>query len=209
MPTSDFSFRDSFNPPPPPHFQYISRVFQTLVYGLLQKYLWEHVPILLYILLLSCSKHMGSLGAHMPASIWVPRKSSSKESDPVSYIVGWGPSEEMSGKPIQLSGDTYTYHQLLSMSCPLFCDILLVCIEGGHQWRSHWGGKGGGRVLPLTAKNLPKIGKNQEKSEDRSGRKGKNREVSFTLPLLTDRAGYATGGHWDTWTSDSQFLSAV
>ena len=37
-------------------------------------------------------------------------------------------------------------------------------------------------------KNSGKIGKKEEKS----GRKVKNREVSFTLTLLTDRAGYAT-----------------
>ena len=36
-----------------------------------------------------------------------------------------------------------------------------------------------------------KEGKNQEK-EEKSGRKGKNLEDSFTLPLLTERAGYAT-----------------
>ena len=72
------------------------------------------------------------------------------------------------------------------------------------QWRSHWGNKGG-RVPPLTAKKLPKIGKrgknqekpggNQEKlgkKEEKSGRNGKNREISVTLPLLTDRAGYAS-----------------
>ena len=49
---------------------------------------------------------------------------------------------------------------------------------------------------PLTAENLPKIGKKREKS----GKKRKNREEnanmhregSFTLPLLKDRAGYAT-----------------
>ena len=43
------------------------------------------------------------------------------------------------------------------------------------------------------AKNLEKRGKNQEKrkKEEKSGRKGKNREGSFTLPLLTDRASYA------------------
>ena len=37
-----------------------------------------------------------------------------------------------------------------------------------------------------------KIAKNREKfrkKEEKSGRKGKNREVSFTLPFLTDRAG--------------------
>ena len=39
------------------------------------------------------------------------------------------------------------------------------------------------------AKNWEKEGKNQEKL----GKKKKNREGSFTLPLLTDRAGYATG----------------
>ena len=41
------------------------------------------------------------------------------------------------------------------------------------------------------AKNLEKEGKNREREEE-SGRKGKNREGSFTLPFLTDRAGYAT-----------------
>ena len=73
------------------------------------------------------------------------------------------------------------------------------------QWHSHWGGKGG-RVPPLTAKNLSKIGKKRKKSgklgkkirknrgkkEEKSGRNGKNREISCPLPLLTDRAGYAT-----------------
>ena len=45
-----------------------------------------------------------------------------------------------------------------------------ACISGLYswQWRSHWGGKGG-RVPPLTAKKLPKIGekrvKNKEKRE--------------------------------------------
>ena len=68
--------------------------------------------------------------------------------------------------------------------------------EGGDlsQWRSHWGGLGG-RVLPLTAKKMQKIGETREKiwkKEEKSGRKGKNREGSFTLPLLTDRAGCAT-----------------
>ena len=60
----------------------------------------------------------------------------------------------------------------------------------------------GGRAPTLTVKNWPKIGKkggkirkNRRKigkKEEKSGRKGKNREVSFTLPLLTDRAGYAS-----------------
>ena len=63
------------------------------------------------------------------------------------------------------------------------------------QWHSHRGVKGG-RVPPLIAKNLPKIrkkeGENQEKREKIS-KKRTNWEGSFTLPLLTDRAGYATG----------------
>ena len=63
------------------------------------------------------------------------------------------------------------------------------------QWRGHGGGGIGGRVPPLTTKNFG-IGEKREqirKKEEKSGRKGKNREGSFTLPLLTDRAGYATG----------------
>ena len=61
-----------------------------------------------------------------------------------------------------------------------------------------WESWGGGRVPPLTVKILPKIGKKREKirkngkKEEKSGRKGKYREGSFTLPFLTDRAGYAT-----------------
>ena len=54
-------------------------------------------------------------------------------------------------------------------------------ISWSKQWRSHWGCKGG-RVPPLTAKNLPKIGKKRKKfrkyrgKEEKSGRKGRNRE---------------------------------
>ena len=71
----------------------------------------------------------------------------------------------------------------------------MVCVSS--QWHSQYGGKGG-RVPPLTMKKLQKLGqrkrksgKNQEK-EEKSGRNGNNREGSFTLPFLTDRAGYAT-----------------
>ena len=32
---------------------------------------------------------------------------------------------------------------------------------------------------------------------EKLGRKGKNREGSFTLPLLTDRAGYATAMYYE------------
>ena len=63
------------------------------------------------------------------------------------------------------------------------------------------GGVQGDRVppLPLTAKknakNRGKEGENQEKAdikEGKIGKKRKNREGSFILPLLTDRTGYAT-----------------
>ena len=40
-------------------------------------------------------------------------------------------------------------------------------------------------------KNWEKEGKDREKRE-KSGRKGKNQEGSFTLPFLTEWAGYAT-----------------
>ena len=45
-------------------------------------------------------------------------------------------------------------------------------------------------------KNQEKEGRNQEKikKKEKLGRNGKNWDGSFTLPLLTDRAGYATGG---------------
>ena len=56
----------------------------------------------------------------------------------------------------------------------------------------------GGRVPPLYsekfAKNREKEGENQEKAGKREKNRAKeeNREFSFNLPLLTDRAGYAT-----------------
>ena len=52
----------------------------------------------------------------------------------------------------------------------------------------------GGRVPPMTAKVCQKSGKREKirKKEEKLGRKVKNWEVSFTLPLLTDKAGYAT-----------------
>ena len=56
-------------------------------------------------------------------------------------------------------------------------------------------GDQGGRVSPLTTKNLPKIGKKREKTRkkrEKSGRKRKIGKIVFSLPLLTDRAGYAT-----------------
>ena len=66
----------------------------------------------------------------------------------------------------------------------------------GTQCHSHWGGKGGQSATPdraKIAKNQEKIRKNWGK-EEKLGKKGKNQEISFTLSLLTDRAGYATDG---------------
>ena len=69
-----------------------------------------------------------------------------------------------------------------------------------NQWCSHRVGQS----APLSAKNVPKIrkkggGRNWEnegekeekekKKEEKSGRKGKNLEGTFILPLLTDYKG--------------------
>ena len=69
------------------------------------------------------------------------------------------------------------------------------------------GGQGGGPECPLTAKillNIWKKRKNWEKEGKNREERAKIRKVLFTLPLLTDRAGYAT----DPNTVDRQ-LSAV
>ena len=50
-----------------------------------------------------------------------------------------------------------------------------VKVHACPQWRSHWGGKGG-RVPPLTAKKLPKIGKIRKKSGKNQEKSGKNQE---------------------------------
>ena len=80
---------------------------------------------------------------------------------------------------------------------------LLLFFEGSCRWSqmilnsgvAMGGGGHEGRVSPLTAKKNPKIGKKRGKigkKRKNRGRKVKNWESSFTLPLLTDRAGYAT-----------------
>ena len=48
-----------------------------------------------------------------------------------------------------------------------------------------------GKKRGKLGKGEEKLGKNWEKVE-KSGRKGQNRKGSFTLPLLTNRAGYTT-----------------
>ena len=52
------------------------------------------------------------------------------------------------------------------------------------------------KVPPLTAKNWPKRGRKSHQKTGKRGKKSrkkeKNRKDSFTLLLLTDRAGYTT-----------------
>ena len=66
-----------------------------------------------------------------------------------------------------------------------------------NQWRSHWGVRGAEyhpwqqKICQISGKRGQKSGKIRKK-EEKSGRKGRNWEGSFTLPLVTDRAGYAT-----------------
>ena len=50
----------------------------------------------------------------------------------------------------------------------------------------------GGRVPPLTAKTLGKRGEKSGKKRKNWEEKAKYQGGSSTLPLLTDRAGYAT-----------------
>ena len=55
------------------------------------------------------------------------------------------------------------------------------------------GGQGGAECHPWQQKNCQNLGKRGGKSgKKRKNREGKNREGSFTLPLLTDRIGYTT-----------------
>ena len=64
------------------------------------------------------------------------------------------------------------------------------------------GGQGGQSVLTsLTAKENAKYQEKEGENQEKVGKKGRNQEQKeksgrffFTLPLLTDRAGYATGG---------------
>ena len=71
-----------------------------------------------------------------------------------------------------------------------FVRLLFLIVKGCNiiffQGRSQWGEKN-----VKIGKKKGKEGKNWEE-EEKSGIKGKNRGDTFTLPLLTDRAGYAT-----------------
>ena len=56
--------------------------------------------------------------------------------------------------------------------------ILILVLMPWHQWRSHWGGKGG-RVPLLTAKTLPK--KKIRKKQEKSGKNRKSREETAKI----------------------------
>ena len=62
------------------------------------------------------------------------------------------------------------------------------------QWRSHRGSVKGAECPPLDSEKFAKDWEKRTKSGKRGKyrEKRKNWEGSFTLPLLTDRAGYAT-----------------
>ena len=80
----------------------------------------------------------------------------------------------------------------------LYLSLVKICESvSDYHWPdqlcSHWGARQSATPdSEKIAKNREKEGKIRKK-EEKLGRKGKNREGSCTLPLLTDRAGYATG----------------
>ena len=66
----------------------------------------------------------------------------------LGYHILQGPREEMSGVPIQLSGDTLYMSTTLIKAMVFFHDILLVCIEGdikSHRLSISLQGVGAGR----------------------------------------------------------------
>ena len=93
--------------------------------------------------------------------------------------------------------DTCPFVKLLSNGWVVNVYFEVCALHKEGQWPSQYRGKGA-ECPPLTEKKLSKIGKKRETSgknrekEEKSGRKGQNREGSFTLPLLTNRAGYDT-----------------
>ena len=69
----------------------------------------------------------------------------------------------------------------------LYCTEVSGVATGGHR------GQSATPDSEQNAKNREKEGKIGKLGKKRKNReKGKNREASFTLPLLTDRADYAT-----------------
>ena len=55
-----------------------------------------------------------------------------------------------------------------------------------------WGGGYVGQSATPDNEKIAKIREKEGKNQEKSGKKEESREGSFTLPLLTDRAGYAT-----------------
>ena len=85
---------------------------------------------------------------------------------------------------------------VISWICGTHCNFHLQMIRRGINVPLSGVGQGGqGGRVPLDSEKMPKIGKKREKirkKREKEGKSGKrkNREGSFTLPLLTDRAGY-------------------
>ena len=78
------------------------------------------------------------------------------------------------------------------------CGCVCVCVCVGGWMCSVASRRGQGGRVPLDTGKFCKFWGEKEKRGEKSGkmkieRKGNKRESSFTLPLLTDRAGYVTG----------------
>ena len=98
----------------------------------------------------------------------------------------------------------YPYMSMINITCSgeeRWHAVVLTLISSTLSMQISCVATGGAQVAechPWQRKICQKSGKKREKSgkikkkEEKSGRKGKNWEGSFTLPLLTDRAGYAT-----------------
>ena len=85
--------------------------------------------------------------------------------------------------------------------------IFTTAVVFAPQKRKTWEGKKREADLDSkkkNAKNWEKEGENQEKA-GKGGKKRTNWEGSFTLPLLTERAGYAT----ETWVSKNVEFKSV
>ena len=87
----------------------------------------------------------------------------------------------------------------------LLCYWVLMKKGGWYSYVVIIGVTTGGARGQSATPDSEKFAKNREKArkfgkkEEKSGRKGKNLEDSFTLPLLTNRTGYATGCHLQSW----------
>ena len=99
-----------------------------------------------------------------------------------------------------MNNDNMSIHFQRSKLCRLECpNSKLHTYPNGNQWHSQYGAaKYLSKIGKISEKKREKEGKKSGKKpekEENSGRKGRNWEGSFTLPLLTDRADYAADGN--------------